>query len=170
MTQQQQHEDHDNPSDVESESTDIRTSKTIGRIALALAKAQAEFGAIKKSGEATIKPKDKQEYSYKYADLASAIAATRPALNSHGIAVLATAVTVSGGVEVSTRLVHESGEWIESARLFMACDAKPQNVGSAITYARRYQYLALLGLALLGLWGLRMAIAAPPKGPPPSGG
>ncbi|ACK54087.1 PEP-CTERM sorting domain-containing protein [Thauera aminoaromatica] len=30
--------------------------------------------------------------------------------------------------------------------------------------------LALLGLALLGLWGLRMAIAAPPKGPPPSGG
>ena len=30
--------------------------------------------------------------------------------------------------------------------------------------------LALVGLALLGLWGLRVAVVAPPKRPPPSGG
>ncbi len=140
-------EQHDQPSDVESESTSsIRTSRTVARIALALAKAQGEFESVIKAGTAKIKS-DKGDYAYRYADLASVIAATRPALAANGIAVVCAAETVERGVEVSTRLIHASGEWIESARLWMACDARPQNVGSAITYARRYQLLALLGLA-----------------------
>ena len=48
---------------------------------------------------------------------------------------------------VSTRLIHKSGEWVQTDLTLTAKDASPQAIGSAITYGRRYAVSALVGLA-----------------------
>jgi hypothetical protein len=46
-----------------------------------------------------------------------------------------------------TRVIHESGEWLGSRYLLRPVKADPQADGSALTYARRYAAMALLGIA-----------------------
>jgi hypothetical protein len=50
-------------------------------------------------------------------------------------------------VEVVTAFVHESGEWFASVLGADIGDTKPQAIGSAITYLRRYQVQSLAGVA-----------------------
>ena len=54
----------------------------------------------------------------------------------------------AGLVSMTTLLLHSSGEWIESDPLVVqAKDAGPQAVGSCLTYLRRYQLAAMVGIA-----------------------
>ncbi len=116
----------------------------LNKLAEALAQAEAEFEQIEK--EAT-----NPDYNNKYADLATLIRATRPALAKHGISVVQVPrLRAENFVEVTTLILHSSGQ-------YMACDlAVPaaqqerfdaQSIGSAITYARRYAYQSMLNLA-----------------------
>ena len=82
---------------------------------------------------------------YTYADLSDVLAEARPKLKEHGLA-LVQVPTVEHGV--STTLLHKSGQWMIFAPLRITpAGGTPQHVGSAITYARRYSALAVLGLA-----------------------
>ena len=54
------------------------------------------------------------KYSYTYADLAACLDAIREPLTSHGLAILQGAFTVGNRVTVSTRLIHKSGEWVQT--------------------------------------------------------
>ena len=82
---------------------------------------------------------------YTYADLGDVLAEARPKLKAHGLA-LVQVPTIEFGV--STTLFHKSGQWIKFAPLkIQPAGGTPQHVGSAITYARRYSILAVLGLA-----------------------
>jgi hypothetical protein len=47
---------------------------------------------------------------------------------------------------VVTRLIHVSGEWMESDFVLPITKRDPQAAGSAITYARRYALQALAGI------------------------
>lgn len=121
----------------------MKTSEQINEIGTALAKAQA---TIKDAA------KDKSGYGYKYADLASVLQIVRPALTAQGIAILQDAETIADHVGVSTRLVHTSGQWIESEHLALLIEPKKelsmaQCAGTVVTYARRYSLAALVGLA-----------------------
>jgi hypothetical protein len=121
----------------------MRTSEQINEIAAALAKAQS---AIKDAS------KDRQGYGYKYADLAAVLQIVRPALTAEGIAVLQDTETVGDHISVATRLVHSSGQWLESEHLALLIEAKKglsaaQCAGSVVTYARRYSLAALVGVA-----------------------
>jgi hypothetical protein len=49
-------------------------------------------------------------------------------------------------ITLTTRLVHESGEWIETNFSLPAGKMDPQAAGSAITYARRYSLMAMLNM------------------------
>jgi hypothetical protein len=54
----------------------------------------------------------------------------------------------AGLVGMTTLLLHASGEWLESDPLVVqAKDAGPQAVGSCLTYLRRYQLAAMVGVA-----------------------
>ena len=106
----------------------------------ALAKAQAEFTAAKKDSE-------NPHFKSKYADLQSLMDACRPILARHGIAVLQGAYAQGASVTVATRLLHQSGQWMESALTMTARDPGPQAIGSAITYARRYGLGSMAGIA-----------------------
>jgi len=48
---------------------------------------------------------------------------------------------------VTTLLMHTSGEWIEGKIKLKPVKSDPQGMGSAITYARRYAYQSIIGLA-----------------------
>lgn len=117
-------------------------SETIGALAAALSKAQADItGALKDSSNPFFKSK--------YADLASCWDACRKQLAANNLAVIQT-VWVNWERDESvlrTTLAHSSGEWIQSDVPIRAKDGSPQAHGSAITYARRYALAAIVGLA-----------------------
>lgn len=125
---------------------EMTMSEEIGEIAASLARAQALLGKLIASKK--VLNKDKKTTRYLYADLADALEACRTTLNSEGIAVIQFPATPErNGIEVTTMLAHTSGQWLHSAPLFMPVSGGAQDVGSAITYGRRYQLLAMVGLA-----------------------
>ncbi len=125
-----------------------RTSETLTNIAAAIVKSAAELEDIKKEGSAQIPTKSGGSYSYRYATLPGILQAVRPVLTRHGLAVLQNASEgPHGSVYISTMIVHSSGEFIVLDALPMPMGNTAQETGSAITYGRRYQLLAALGLA-----------------------
>ena len=102
----------------------MRRSDTIGAIADALAKAQAD---IKHAAKDATNP----HFNRSYADLASVRDACYTQLAKNGIAVAQSPEADGTRVTVTTLLAHSSGEWIEGALTLQARDASPQAVGSA---------------------------------------
>ena len=130
-----------------------RSSETIGAIAAALAKAQAELTNPEKSLIATIRspfPRE-PERTFRYAPLSSGLDVIRKTLCRHEIAaVQSTEIDRElGFVRLTTILAHASGEWLASDWPVCALGdtAAPHRMGAALTYARRYALFALVGIA-----------------------
>ena len=120
----------------------MKTSDQINELGAALAKAQ---GAIRDAA------KDTQGYNYSYANLASILQITRPLLSANGLSVMQEAAMDGDLITVTTRILHQSGQWVEMGPLAMTVEAKKglsraQCVGSVVTYARRYALSAALGI------------------------
>ena len=130
-----------------------RSSETIGTIAAALAKAQAQLVNPEKSLTGTIRADgpSASERSFRYAPLSSGLEIVRKTLNQHEIAIVqTTSIDESAGmVRLSTVLAHASGEWIASDWPVCAISdtATPHRMGAALTYARRYALFTLVGIA-----------------------
>src|SRR5260370_24921702 len=94
-----------------------RSSESIGTIAGALAKAQAELTNPEKSLTATIRspfPRE-SDRTFRYASLSSGLDIVRKALGKHEIAtVQTTAIDEAGLIRLTTLRAHSSGEWISS--------------------------------------------------------
>jgi hypothetical protein len=130
-----------------------RSSETIGAIAAALAKAQAQLVNPEKSLVGIIRSDQGNgaERSFRYTPLSSGLDIVRKSLSQHEIAtVQTTGIDESAGiVRLSTVLAHASGEWIASDWPVCAISetAAPQRMGTALTYARRYALFTLVGIA-----------------------
>ena len=130
-----------------------RSSESIGSLAAALAKAQAELVNPEKSQVATIYPDGCGEAgrSFRHAPLSSGLDIVRKTLGQHEIAtVQTTAIDQNAGiVNLTTVLAHSSGEWIASDWPVCAIGetATPHRMGTALTYARRYALFTLVGIA-----------------------
>src|SRR6516162_316601 len=130
-----------------------RSSETIGTIAAALAKAQAQLVNPEKSLVATIRSDGRRgaEQIFRYAPLSSGLDIVRKTLNQHEIATVQTTSIdeTAGIVRLNTVLAHASGEWIASD--WPVCSisetATPHRMGAALTYARRYALFTLVGIA-----------------------
>src|SRR5271155_2216140 len=130
-----------------------RSSETIGAIAAALAKAQAELTNPEKALVSTIRaahPRD-QDQTFRYAALSSGLDIVRKALGGHEIATeQTTAIDREAGlIRLTTTLAHSSGEWLSSEWpvCALAETATPRRMGAALTYARRYALFTLVGMA-----------------------
>ena len=129
-----------------------QSSESIGTIAAALAKAQAELTNPEKSLTATIRspfPRE-SDRTFRYASLSSGLDIVRKALGKHEIAtVQTTAIDEAGLIRLTTVLAHSSGEWVSSD--WPVCPvsetAAPHRMGAALTYARRYALFTLVGIA-----------------------
>jgi ERF superfamily len=130
-----------------------RSSETIGTIAAALAKAQAQLINPEKSLVATIRSDGPSgsERSFRYASLSTGLDIVRKILSQHEIAtVQSTSIDETVGiVRLNTVLAHASGEWIGSDWPVCAISetATPHRMGAALTYARRYALFTLVGIA-----------------------
>src|SRR6266550_4032444 len=129
------------------------SSESIGTIAAALAKAQAELTNPEKSLVATIRSPFPREgdRSFRYAPLSSGLDIVRKGLGRHEIATIqTTAIDKDAGLlRLTTVLAHSSGEWISSE--WPVCQitdmTSAQRMGAALTYARRYALFTLVGIA-----------------------
>lgn len=88
-------------------------------------------------------------FKSKYAPLPDILNCVRPLLTENGILLIQnTGSNEAGDVYVQTKLIHKSGEVIETDKLLLKPDKNTaQGIGSAITYGRRYQLTALLGIS-----------------------
>ena len=115
-------------------------SEQVNELAAALTKAQAEIKGASRDSENPF-------FQSKYADLASVWDACRAALTNHGLSV-AQGVGIEGvGVQVTTLLLHSSGQWLRATAISVPKDLSPQSIGSATTYLRRYGLAAMAGVA-----------------------
>src|SRR5271154_4262243 len=130
-----------------------RSSESIGTLAAALAKAQAEITNPEKSLTATIRsPFPRQgDQTFRYAPLSTGLEIVRKALGRHEIATVQTTAidNEAGLIRLTTILAHASGEWMSSD--WPVCPvsetAAPHRMGAALTYARRYALFTLVGIA-----------------------
>jgi hypothetical protein len=128
-------------------------SESIGAIAGALAKAQAELTNPEKSLVATIRSPFPREAdrTFRYASLSSGLDIVRKVLGKHEIAIVQTTAIDSAAalIRLTTLLAHSSGEWVSSD--WPVCPvgetAAPHKMGAALTYARRYALFTLVGIA-----------------------
>jgi len=115
-------------------------------LAAALAAFQEQLPQIRKGNTAQVKS-DKGNFAYDYADLADVSAAVMPLLGSHGLSFSARPTVGDHGFVLFYKLAHESGEWEEGIYPLPSANTPPQQLGSAITYARRYALCAVTGVA-----------------------
>jgi hypothetical protein len=117
----------------------MQTSEQINELAAALAKAQGEIQNPEKN---RVNP----HFKNSYADLAGGLETIRPTLARHGLSVVQMTRADGDMVFLHSRLLHASGQWMEAT--YPVCRlGKHQEMGSALTYARRYALFALVGVA-----------------------
>lgn len=116
----------------------MNTSEQVNEIAAALAKAQAVI-------QNPTKGKENPHFKSRYADLASGLDCVRPALSEQGIAFIQPTEITDDGVILRTRLIHASGQWIESTYP-VSKFAPHQQLGAALTYAKRQALFSLVGI------------------------
>jgi hypothetical protein len=114
-------------------------SEQTNELSAALAKAQS---AMTSATFNRINP----HFKNRYADLAAVIEAIREPMASNGLAVTQTTEIRDGSFVLVTTLRHTSGQWIGS-EYPLPISAKPQEMGAAITYARRYSLQAISCIA-----------------------
>jgi hypothetical protein len=113
----------------------------------ALAKVQAEIPEVEKKRVGRVRS-EKANYEYRYADLSEVSAAILPLLGKHGLAWLTQPMMTDHGFVLRYTLMHSSGEQISGEYpLPDPSRVGPQQVGSALTYARRYCLCAVTGVA-----------------------
>jgi hypothetical protein len=129
-----------------------RSSECVAAIATALAKAQTELSNPEKAMIGTIyNNRSDTPQSFRYASLSSGLDIIRKTLGGQQIAVAQTTnIDRAGGtVNLTTVLLHTSGEWISSD--WPVCQlsetSAPRRMGAALTYARRYALFTMVGIA-----------------------
>lgn len=113
----------------------MRMSESINELAAALVAAQGEFSAVPKG---SVNPFFKSNY----AALPEVVATAGPVLSKHGLAIS----QFIGDDTLTTFLLHSSGQFISQDMKLHLVKNDPQAQGSAVTYARRYSFMSVLGL------------------------
>ena len=118
-----------------------------GALYAALAKAQGEMSNPIKNREVTVKS-DKGSYKFAYATLDSILDIVRAPLSKNGLSMTQTLERREDGMVMCLRLFHAGGAHISTC---MPIDsgrvARMQELGSVMTFARRYQVASFFGLA-----------------------
>lgn len=121
----------------------MEKSEQIDQLAAALSKFQGELEQPKLNSTVKVRTRNGSEYAFKYADLAECKAAAKKPLAENGLAVTQ---LIEEEYYIQTVLMHTSGQWISSRVKMPVMEQGAQAVGSAITYAKRYAFCAILGI------------------------
>jgi hypothetical protein len=117
----------------------MNKSESIANLALALSKAQLELSNPKKNSANPF-------FKSKYADLSEVINVSKTVLAENGLSVMQF-LSYTDMVHVETMMLHSTGEWISETLSLPITKHDAQSIGSTCTYARRYSWAAICGLA-----------------------
>ena len=117
----------------------MQTSTNITNLVKALLVAHRAMPSL------VIKNAENALYNNRYADLGAVIEVIKPKLLDAGIIVMQSPGTIDekGNVYLTSRIMHESGEWIEDVLSMPITFLDPHSFGTAVAYARRYALVAL---------------------------
>ena len=119
-------------------------STQINEIAAALAKAQGEFPTIEHN-------RDNAFFKSSYADLHALVKAVKPVLSKNGICFTQTThIATTGEIILHTRIIHSSGQWMETRSRIIPEKGDIQSYGRAVSYHKRYALMGLLGITASG--------------------
>lgn len=121
----------------------MNSSPDTDKIALAFVAAQAALSNPATDAKAVVPTKSGGSFSYKYLSLPALLDHVKPELQAQGLGLMQD----PGPDGVWLRITHTSGQFYEFGPLRLPAGNDAQSHGSAITYARRYQLAAALGLA-----------------------
>lgn len=129
----------------------MQRSEDIKDITTALSSAMLEINTVVKDHVGKIQSRKgaASSYQYKYATLDGVWNACKEALSKHDLVVVQSPSTAGNGARVclTTLLAHKSGQWIEGQLEVPTKSIGIQDIGGAITYARRYALMSFLGIA-----------------------
>ena len=117
----------------------MKTSDAINELAAALAKAQGEI-------QNPVKNRVNPHFKSRYADIADGLDVIRPTLSKHAIAFVQATELVDDMVILRTRMIHSSGQWLESTYP-VGRFVKHQELGASLTYAKRQALFSIVGVA-----------------------
>ena len=138
----------------------MKTSESIKEFATAFSLAQAEMGGVLKNKE---NPAFKNNGVVSmYADLAAVVEAVKQPFCNHGLSYIQFPISNVEGMGCSTRIMHTSGEWIESEFTMPLGKVSAHGSGSNFTYARRYALSAACGLPVQDDDGNAASLAVEP--------
>lgn len=115
----------------------MKTSETTREIYPAIIALQSQMTTIKRDKEVKT-----GKYTFKYAPLDSIMEIMKPLFLANGLAI----VQAVNADNLTSRLIHQSGEWIESETFLNRDHANMQGFGGEVTFKRRYALSALIGL------------------------
>jgi hypothetical protein len=126
----------------------MRTSENVAAVSKALVAAIGAMDGVRKDAQnSAFKANGKVST---YATLAACIEASRDVLSENKLCVIqgpGATNTEAKTLTITTRIIHESGEWIETDFDMPLTKWSPHEAGSATTYGRRFALMAMLGLA-----------------------
>jgi hypothetical protein len=118
----------------------MRTSESIMALAPALTLALGKLEGAAKNAK-------NPHFKNTYADLASVVEASRSILAESDLAVMQSpGLVIEGRLQLFTRIIHKSGEWIEGEFHMPLAKSDPQATLATLTYARRGALMAILGI------------------------
>lgn len=119
---------------------DMYNSIETGEIATALSKAQSKYKSVEYNRE-------NPYFKSSYADLDAILRHVRPILASNGISFYQfTKLSTDGPTVLHTRILHSSGQWIETRSRIIPPKNDQQSYGSTLSYQKRYAAMTLLGI------------------------
>lgn len=116
-------------------------SEQINDLAAALVEAQKQLTTVAKTHAVRA-----GQMNYTFANLADLWDVAREPLTANGLCVLQLPTMTEKGLVLVTKLCHKGGQWVASSLPIEPTQRTPQALGSAITYARRYAFGAIIGL------------------------
>lgn len=126
---------------------------------------KAAICEFKKKGISIKKETSNPFFKSKYADLATILDAIEVDAASCGLVIISTIARGENGMELITNLEHKDSDEVRTS-VFPIFGGKPQEIGSSVTYARRYNIQTLLNLAAEDDDGNAANEAAPIKSVP----
>jgi len=122
----------------------MKHSESIKEIAEAISAFQGKTKPLILDRDVSVKMSTGGTYDFSYATFKNIVSSCRDRLAENGLSI---SQLVGDGGAVTTILMHKSGEYLMTEPFIISPVKKtPQAIGSAISYAKRYSYSAILGL------------------------
>ena len=121
-------------------------SQTLGKLFSAISLAQPKIVAPMFDKEAKIPMKKGGMFKFKYASLNAVQSALKAPLCENGICYMQFPNSNGTKVSVETMVGHSSGEWISRIFTLTASSSDVKEIGSCVTYAKRYALAAIFNL------------------------